>query len=623
MASGIGLQRVWKWIAVVVLVAISSAVPTAREYRTAEVESLRVTIDSDWVPRATPGYLPVRFDITNMGDARVIEIVALGSRMFRSTPRSSTTPARPSGQGASTVSQTLRLAKGDHVRFTMSIPIFGDNENFRFELREANRVLERFNYVGFQSRTPVSDASVLFVADQSPFASIAPTLMRNIGGRSGGTSGSIVFSAPGSGVAVGRSGFPPSFAGRLPPMDYQLEPSRLPVSWTGFTSVRAVAIGKTEWDGLNDSQKNALVTWVACGGDLILVDGQVADLLPSMPAATATQPDRTVGRHFFGRVHALSSATLQTAGIMKVLNALDDSRNQAWALPANGASDWGTIETRGFRLRIPGIDGVPARVYLSILVIFSVIIGPVSFWFLWRRRQRVLLVLTAPVISLVFIVLLAGYAVAGEGFGVYGRAATFTILDEVTKQAATRAAGSMYAAGMTPSGGLRFGRDVAVFTIGTSGTGTRERLSLDLSEAQQYSGGVIQARAPTNIDQVSFRAARERLTFARGAEGVTVVNGLDATLTHLVYRDADAAYRLDAPLAPGGKQTLTRGDVDPKQMVPATLAIGSKFIELVEQQPPGSYLAVLDRSPFWEPGVPGLMERGSFHLVLGFPQGQR
>jgi hypothetical protein len=612
-----------KWIAVVVLVCISIAVPAAREYRTAEVESLRVTIDSDWVPRAAPGYFPVRFDITNMGDARVIEIVALGSRMFRSIPRSSTTPARPSGQGATTVSQTVRLARGDRVRFTMSIPIFGDNENFRFELREGNRRLESFNYVGFQSRTPVSDASVLFVADsQSPFGSIAPTLMRNIGGRSGGTGGSIVYSAPGPGVAIGRSGFPPSFAGRLPPMDFLLEPSRLPVSWTGFTSVRAVAIGKTEWDELNDSQKNAMVTWVACGGDLILVDGQVTDLLPSMPIEAAAYPQRTVGRHFFGRVHAITSTTLQTAGMTDVLKALD-SRSQAWSLPANGASDWGAIETRGFRLRIPGIDGIPARVYLSILVLFSVLIGPVSFWFLWRRRQRVLLVLTAPVISIVFIVLLAGYAVAGEGFGVYGRAATFTILDEATKQAATRAAVSMYAAGMTPSGGLRFGRDVAVFTVGTSGTGTRERLALDLSAAQQYSSGVIQARAPTNIDQVSFRPARERLTFTRGAEGVSVVNGLDATLMHLVYRDGDAAYRLDAPLSPGGKQTLTRGDVDPKTMVPATLAIGSKFLELVEQQPPGSYLAVLDRSPFWEPGVPDLMERGSFHLVLGFPQGQR
>jgi hypothetical protein len=52
--------------------------------------------------------------------------------------------------------------------------------------------------------------------------------------------------------------------------------------WTGFTSVRAVAIGKTE--GINsDPQKNALVTWVACGGDLIFVDGQLSDLIPSMP----------------------------------------------------------------------------------------------------------------------------------------------------------------------------------------------------------------------------------------------------------------------------------------------------------------------------------------------------
>ena len=191
MACGIGVQRVWKWIAVVLLICISSAVPTAREYRTVEVESLRVTIDSDWVPRAAPGYLPVRFDITNQGDARVIEIVALGSRMFRAVPRSSTTAARPSGQGSSTVSQTLRLARGDRVRFTMSIPIFGDNENFRFELREGTRVIERFNYVGFQSRTPVADASVLFVADsQSPFGSIAPKLVRNIGGRGGGTGGS-------------------------------------------------------------------------------------------------------------------------------------------------------------------------------------------------------------------------------------------------------------------------------------------------------------------------------------------------------------------------------------------------------------------------------------------------
>jgi hypothetical protein len=30
---------------------------------------------------------------------------------------------------------------------------------------------------------------------------------------------------------------------------------------------------------------------------------------------------------------------------------------------AAGGTDWGAIEARGFRLRIPGIEGVPARVY--------------------------------------------------------------------------------------------------------------------------------------------------------------------------------------------------------------------------------------------------------------------
>jgi hypothetical protein len=581
-----------------------------------------VTIDSDWVPRTAPGYLPIRFDITNLGDARVIELFAQGSRMFRSVPRSATAAARPSGQGSTTVTQTLRLARGDRVRVTMAIPIFGDNENFWFEVREGNRTLERLNYVGFQSRTPAPDASVLFVTDSSSsFGSLVPKMTRKIGGGPGGIGGSLLRTPTGT-VTI-SPGFATTMAGRLPPVDYALEPARLPVNWTGFTSVRAVAIGKTEWDELEDAQKNALVTWVACGGDLILVDAQVADVLPAIPTVAATRPDRTVGRHFFGRVHALTSASLEATGLTDTLRALDDPRTQAWSLPANGASDWGSIETRGFRLRIPGIDGIPARVYLSILLVFSVIIGPLSFWFLWRRRQRVLLVLTAPLISIVFIVLLAGYAVAGEGFGVHGTAATFTILDEATKQAATRASVSMYAAGMTPSGGLRFGRDVAVYPVGPSGAGSRERLVLDLTEAQRYSGGVLQARAPTNIDQLTFRPARERLTFTRGADGVSVVNGLDATLTNLIYRDGDTVYHLDKPLAAGARQTLTTGAVDPSAIVPATLAIRTKFIDLVEQQPRGSYLAVLDRSPFWEPGVANLMERGSFHLVLGWPEGQR
>jgi hypothetical protein len=50
--------------------------------------------------------------------------------------------------------------------------------------------------------------------------------------------------------------------------------------------------------------------------------------------------------------------------------------------------------------------------------------------------------------------------------------------------------------------------------------------------------------------------------------------------------------------------------------------LASRFVTLYENQPAGSYLAVLERSPFWEPGVPDVVERSSFHLVMGWPGGQ-
>ena len=89
--------------------------------------------------------------------------------------------------------------------------------------------------------------------------------------------------------------------------------------------------------------------------------------------------------------------------------------------------------------QIPGFDGVPARTFLVILFLFSIVIGPVSYWFLRRKGQLVLLVLTAPLISLVSIGLLVGYALADDGFRIQGRAMTVTMLDQASRQAATRA----------------------------------------------------------------------------------------------------------------------------------------------------------------------------------------
>jgi hypothetical protein len=611
-----GERRRVRWWCCVLLVVCAVAVPDAREYRTVEVESLRVTIDSDWVPKAAPGYLPVRFDITNLGDARTIELVAVGLRSVRS-----------SGTGQTSLRQLVRLEPGARVRLTIPVPVFGNSENIRFEIREGNRMLERFNYTSLQSNVPPGDASALIVSADpaSAFGAIASGLLRTMTRSSSAT---LVRTVPG-GTTVTMT---PSPSPRALGLDVMLEPARLPATWLGFTSLRAVAIGQSEWEQLSDGQKGALLNWTACGGDLIFVDGALEGLVPGVRGETAAgeitggprqraAADRVVGRYFLGRIHVLTSEVLASAGLSGLLAAAAADRDPLWAMPANSAPDWGVIEARGFRLSIPGVSGVPARTYLAMLVLFSLIIGPGSYWFLRRKGRLVLLVLTAPVISAAFIVLLAGYAMAGEGFHVQGRAMTFTVLDQVRKQAVTRASVSLYAPGLAPSAGLRFPRDVAVFPIGSDGGGTRERLVLDLTEAQSFTEGVLQARAPTNFEQAVVRPARERLTFSRSAGAPSVTNGLEAAVVALRYREGDRFYELDGPLPSGGQQAMKAAGA--ATAWPAGLSMPAKFLPLVAHQPAGSYLALLDRSPFWEPGTSGVIERGSVHVVLGWPEGQR
>ncbi len=146
-------------------------------------------------------------------------------------------------------------------------------------------------------------------------------------------------------------------------------------------------------------------------------------------------------------------------------------------------------------------------------------------------------------------------------------------------------------------------------------------MTLDLTDTQAFTQGLLETRAPTNFEQAAFRPARERLTFSRSDAGLTVTNGLDASLVALRYRDGDTLYALTGPLPSGGQQIMTR--IAAADAAGAQLPLPVKFLPLLEHQPVGSYLALLDRSPFWEPGASGVLERGSVHLVLGWPEGQR
>ena len=576
-------------LAAAMICACAVATPAWAEYRSVETDGLRITFDSDWARETAPGYLPVRLEIANVNDAREIEIIGTSRRFFR---------GRRSNASRVTRRRSVRLARGGRVALTLPVPIGSDTEWMQFEIHENGKMLERLGSVNAQGSSPGAVVSAVIVAQPgSPFANASTGWPRMVG----------------SGV-----GLPPgAVASMRPPKDYILDPVRAPVDWLGWTSTSAVFLGADEWRQLNGPQQTALRTWVASGGDLVLVDGALSSIFPNEPPPEV-RPSGDVADYFFGRIHLRTAESVTTAGFENVLSAIDTTAvDERLSLPINRTYDWTRTEGRGFRLLIPGVDGVPTRAYLFILLAFSVLIGPVNYLFLKRRRAQVLFVLTAPVVAVVFIVLLGAYVILGEGVGVRGRAITFTQLDQDRQQAATRATTSLYAAGMTPSGGLNFPADVAVFPMGPDGGLSHDALRIDLTESQRFTSGAIRARSPSNIETVGFRTARERLGFEKQGDQVSVVNGLGQTVTRLVLRDGGRFYKLTAPLTAGARAVLTAGTVPPETLLNNDPIAISHFAAMVTNQPDGSYFAVLERSPFWQPGTERVEDRGSLHLVLG------
>jgi hypothetical protein len=580
------------WLACVLLMLVPRWSRAAGTFRTVEEDGLRIVVDAEWGMKLGPGYLPVRLDITNLADARTITLTeqSMLFTSYRRGPRPAPALVGVSGVPRRRVfERTIHLARGARVQLTMPVLVSADNENMQLII----------GLGGVESGIDVSFAATLIVVNSAtPYGQQAPGWSRPI------PSG-VPYAAP---TAPG---------GKLPQLDVVLDPPRLPTAWMGYSALRAVIIGPAEWQQLTAEQRAALRKWTACGGDLIVVDGDPDERLAAgIPLASSDGSPSTVP-YLLGHLHRTTSSVVTGKGLDNLLINLPAVRNASWRLPANRSGDWKTAPEQGFRLRMAGIGQVHAQGYLTLLLLFAVLIGPVNYLYLRRRGLQPLLVLTAPLIAVVFLVLLGSYVIAGEGFSVHARAATLTVLDQERQEAVTRGAVSMYAAGRTPGSGLRFSSETAVFPFEAS---DRDEIHVDLNDGQRFDSGLVRARTPSNFETLEWRVARERLTFARDGSTLKVTNGLGVTIQRLRVRSGDQDYALTTSLPPGGQAALRASALKPVLQIPVYHTMYARFQEVEDGQPPNSYLALVDRAPSWQPGLANAVEQDSVHVMLGLTE---
>lgn len=541
-------------VALLVLCLGSSSAFASGETFSLVGHDLQVDVDSRWVGCGQGGYSPVRVRVVNRGPAR-----RLTFRIVKSSYQ------------IVAVRQTVEVPQNATVGLTLSMPMVNGTTNGEFRVADAGGDLENMRRsvsfpelnnweMGRPGLVVVSSGTV----DLQPFEDGATTFRHTNGGLS-------------------TSGAAPAYGGTRSSNCVWLPKSTLPASWVDYSGLDLLAVPLDTLAQLPKETRAALAQWTRCGGTLLVTSAgdsataneSLAKILVDDPASASvwvwTEPNLS-DRHTPQIVHqdpggAISASSpapanvpgewsrerapfrIADVGFGKLVAFTGEpfpgtTQDWFWLLKATGGfSRWDWGKRHGLSSRqgnsdflmflIPGIGGVPVVMFLVLITIFSIVIGPLNYFVLARRKQLHLLLLTIPALAFVTSLLLFGYTVIAHGFSVKARCRSLTFIDQPAKSAVTFNRLSLYA-GQAPSAGMQFSRDTAVYPI-LPESEEFESGQLDWTNTQALTSGWLRSRTRTQFLTVGHRTERGRLEVtASGPDKLTVANGFEWGFAPLV-----------------------------------------------------------------------------------------
>lgn len=631
-----------------VVVAFMLATPlgafASGEERTTVGDDLLIRTDTRWAGGVVGGYLPVRVEISNQAGARslVLEV----------------TPA-DRAHGA-TVKRVVGVDEHATVRFTLSIPLAAFRQG-------GLRVYDRRGELPSHARViggaafGVETAPAMLVVSSRP-VDCTSYITAAAGSRNANRFGEL--------SATDAS----AFAEVVPP-------DSLPDSWIDFSGLDFVAISRDELADLQPAVRSAVLKWVHCGGNLIVYEaGESSGDVETLDRLLAWNERPAGGSRWTKSGGRESPSPFATRPLMLGLicafpDQLPDSPIDwstflsrvgeprfSWVRRHGVAPDFGTEEFYNFMN--PKIRGVPVYGFMVLITAFAVLIGPVNYFYLRRKRLLWLLLVTVPATALVTSVLLVGYSVAAHGFNIRSRIRSLTVLDPKTHSAVTVARLALFA-GVAPARGMQFSPETAVYPVFPPTTAPGA-FTVDWTENQSLTSGWLLSRTRTQFLTIRHAEQRARVDVKpRQDGGLAIVNGLPWELEAVLVADASGRLLSARNVLPNATELLTslseanRSDfvrllgrnrpeipdnfspplVNPlmgRHLRPFMMTAGlpephfdanlmERRIQTWSQDlsgqktclSPRSFLAVLRQNPGVETGVGATTEQAGYHLVLG------
>ncbi len=545
-------------------------------------DDIRMNADWRWAGGSHGGYYPIRISLQNAGTPRTIDV-----------------ELRPNSGDLPTVSRRVSVDQNASATFSLLVPLVGEDSFSELRVYANGRELESL-------RTPVTLPSSGW--GESPFATLvissSPVALPEFE--------AAVVSLTGTGSYGG-------FGNQRCDLQH-VEPVRLPDSWLAYSCLDLVITSLDALEKLDALQRKAILDWTLTGGCLaISSDRQQAvelqqsiddlatwssgtpeaswDAIPlrlrspvtrievdeygnqqsSHPGTAenfkwpATDEALRVRQHSLGRIVTLPPTPF-------------DGTYQDWAWLLNGIqfrqrvvpTRLGVSGRSGNRdflaFLIPGVRSVPVVAFAVVMSLFAILIGPVNYYALAKRKRQGFLVVTIPAIALLSSLAMFAYSFVAHGVSVRSRARSVTWIDQQSQSAVSMSRIAWFA-GFAPSDGLEFSTSTAFIPIWHHGGGFSGG-SVDWTDSQNLSTGFLRSRTRTQALTIGVRDERGRLTVtsnpgmaptaSKGAAsgtgekpaGLSVTSGLEWPLEKVIVWDDDGNAFATDRLDPGQAATL-------------------------------------------------------------------
>jgi hypothetical protein len=413
-------------------------------------------------------------------------------------------------------------------------------------------------------------------------------------------------------------------------IDYALMSSK----WESYSSLD-LAIVEVDTGLPSQAELSALLAWVRMGGVVVFSGRDANQALAGMDEArdwvedrfligTSDSGPRGIRSYQFGFGHLLvhtdtgllDNESVQTAVLAELRNPL--------------RTDW-TPSPRGSRgsgeSLAPGIDGVgalPYRMFVTMMVIFALLVGPLNFMYMRRKGTPARLLVSIPLLAAVCSVAILAYGFLWQGVSVRADSHTVSLLDQRSGLVSATNTRSVFA-GIAPGRGLVPGQGTGIFPLGIDIVNREKAIyRVEQEAATSYSASFMPSRVQIRQAVLTSRTSHLRLDMTTVVGGLQVQNALDVEVTDLLVHNKDGKwYALQGEsLKAGGSTTLAAISGPPAPSKPIWFTREAEQLWTfhgtdMPELPRGTYSANLTRDPFVDDCGVEVTEIGGSHGLLG------